>query len=196
MKTDTIEEHLNKFTPVIYQDGKQFFRKVMNDYIVHPKGYYVLAPSGAGKTYFITKQKEKHWLNGDVIWIGSGAQPKTTWWAQGLEVICNVEQRSDVITYQARKLGLWIMGSSRFWLTPDAIVIPNWQTHKKYIYEREKDHYDGGVKSCDYKQVLFHRDHLRKLAKQKKVPIFTTVSEAAEYIKNQCYSATQKPLVY
>ena len=109
----------------------------------------------------------------------------------GLEVVNDVDRKSDIITIEAKKLGLWIVGASNYWLVPDAAVIPDWEIHKRYIDARENKNYDGGATSNDYTQVLSHREWIEKKAKDCSVPIFHTVGEAAEYLKSEYLKASQ-----
>lgn len=168
-------------TPLIFSDGTEVYKKFAKEHITHKKGFFIMAPSGSGKTYFIERQKEKHWLDGDSLWEITNAHPKGEWWLWEGEAIDEIDQRSDVITVQAKKLGFWIIGASNFWLKPDAIVLPHWSTHKKYIMDREKNNYDGGAKSDRLGQVLGHRKWIRQWAK-KGVPVFNSVAEATNYL--------------
>lgn len=176
------EELLNKVKPVAFIDGKDVFKKFMDEYIVHSKGLFILAPSGTGKTHYVKNQKEKHFIDGDEIWTATGAAPDYPWWTMGLEVMMQVDQRSDVVTMYAKELGLWILGASQYWLRPDGIVIPDWETHKKYILYREQNNYDGGATSNDHEQVLGHIEYMRELAKKENVPIFQSIEEAVEVL--------------
>jgi len=168
----------------IFCDGEKVLKKFQKKYVVHKKGFFILGPSGCGKTYFVKNQKKKDWIDGDELWMATNAQPEDAWWTQGLEVINEVEQRCDVITKQAKKNGLWIIGASNFWLMPDAIVLPDLKTNKKYIIHREKTGYDGGAKSDAFGQLIKHRNYMKKLAKENKIPVFKTIEEAVSYLKS------------
>lgn len=168
---------------LIFSSDKGPYDAFLEKTISHKKGYFILAPSGTGKTYYIKNiQKETHWIDGDALWQSTGAHPDTDWWNQGLDVIKQVDARSDIITAQAKACGLWVMGASNNWLRPDAIVLPDWKTNVQYIKHREKNNYDGGLKSDGLVQLKSHRKELRMIARTKKVPIFSTVQAAAEYI--------------
>lgn len=164
--------------PAIFQDGESTFQELGQKYIQHDNGFFILAPSGSGKTYFCQHQIEKHWIDGDDLWIAAGAHPDGPWWKESLEVINRIDQRSDVITMEAKLQGFWIMGASNFWLKPDAVVIPDWETHKKYIIERETGNYDGGATSEDYTQVQIHIEFMRKWNTDYGVPLYGSVDEA------------------
>lgn len=172
-------------TPLVFADGTAVYEKFAKKYITHRVGYFIMAPSGSGKTYFINNQKEKHWIDGDTLWEATGAAPKGEWWLESIEKINEIDQRSDVITMQAKKLGFWIIGASNYWLIPDASVLPPWETHKKYIASRENKNYEGGAKSDRLDQVQKHRKWIEEWAKQNKVPIFDSVAEAAKFLANK-----------
>ncbi len=168
-------------TPLMFSDGTKIYKKFAKEYITHKKGLFILAPSGTGKTYYIKNQTKNHWIDGDALWECTGAHPQGAWWKEGDPVIDIIDQRSDVITTEAKKLGFWIMGASNNWLKPDAIVIPDWKIHKKYIKLREQTNYDGGATSEDHAQVLGHRKFILQWAK-KGVPKFKTIEEAVNYL--------------
>jgi hypothetical protein len=170
--------------PLIFSDGTAIYNKLKKRYIAHKIGYFILAPSGAGKTHFIKKQKGADWIDGDQLWMVTKAHPKNEWWKESIEKINEIDQRCDVITQEAKNLGFWIMGASNYWLRPDAIVLPRWATHKKYIKMREENEYDGGAKSDTLSQVVAHRRWISKW-KKSGVPRFLSVSEAVAYLKNK-----------
>lgn len=156
---------------------KNILEEFKSKYIAHNEGFFIMAPSGVGKTYFCNNQNEPNWIDGDEIWIATGAHPSRSWWLEGSEVISEVDKRSDVVTFLAREMGYWIMGASNFWLQPDAIVIPDWEEHKKLIKYREENNYDGGAKSDEFDQVLSHREWIMKWS-EKGTPVFKTIEEA------------------
>ncbi len=167
----------------VFSSDKTPYDIFLQHTVPHRRGYFILAPSGTGKTYYIKNiQKDQHWIDGDVLWQSTGAHPDTEWWNQGLDVIKQVDARSDVITAQAKECGLWVMGASNNWLRPDAIVLPDWKTNVRYIKTREENNYDGGLTTAGLAQLKSHRRELRATARAKKVPVFSTVAEAAEYI--------------
>ncbi|MDP1884543.1 MAG: hypothetical protein Q8L10_04185 [Candidatus Moranbacteria bacterium] len=168
-------------TPLVFMDGTGLYKKFAKEYITHKKGFFIMAPSGAGKTHFISSQKEKHWIDGDDLWKAANAHPKDGWWLEAESVMDRIDQRCDVITVEAKKLGFWVMGASNFWLKPDAIVIPDWNTHKKYIKHREINNYDGGATSDRLEQVKNHRKWIMQWAK-KGVPRFKSVEDAVNYL--------------
>lgn len=159
-------------------NGEKIIKDFTKKYNRHKKGLFVLAPSGTGKTYLVKNQKENDWIDGDDLWIATGAQPKDDWWNQGLDVIFKVDQRCDIITSQAREMGFWIIGASNYWLIPDAIVLPDWRINKKYIIEREKNNYDGGARSSDFEQVKNHRKFLKSYARKNNIPVHKSIEEA------------------
>jgi hypothetical protein len=166
--------------PIVFADGSKFYEQLSKKYIPHKEGLFILAPSGVGKTHFCNNQQEQHWIDGDELWLGTGAQPpvEEEYWNQGTEVIEMVEQRSDVVTADAKLHGFWIMGASCFWLKPDAIVIPDWDTIVAQIKHREDNNYDGGLKSDQLGQVKLHIKIIRRWKTDHNVPEYKSVQEA------------------
>ena len=170
-------------TPLMFADGAEVYQDLEKQYIRHDRGFFIMAPSGAGKTHFVKNQDKPHWLDGDLLWTLTKAHPSGAWWLDGVEAITAIDQRCDVVTAQAKKLGLWIVGASNAWLRPDAIVLPHWSTHKRYIALREHGDYDGGATTAELAGVLGHRRWISKWSRQG-VPKFNSVAEAAEYLEN------------
>ena len=179
MKTLVHSGSLSTKTPISFADGSTIYKAFSKKYRLHKKGLFILAPSGVGKTYFIKQQKTSEWMDGDALWEATNAHPKGSWWLEPLETITEIDQRSDIVTAQAKKLGFWMMGASNAWLKPDAVVLPDWKTHQKYIITREQTNYDGGATSKSFAQVQNHRKWMRRWAKQG-VPIFTSIQEAVD----------------
>jgi hypothetical protein len=177
------ENLLDQKVPLIFADGTEFYKKLAEEYITHDKGFFILAPSGAGKSHYYRNQKdrEKHWVDADRLWRWAKAMPSGAWWEKP-EMIEDVEQKCDMITQEAKKLGFWMLGSANNWLKPDAIVIPNWRTHVKFIKIREKN-YDGGAKSDPnaLEQVKRHRKWIMSWTK-KGVPKFGSIEEAIRHL--------------
>lgn len=171
-------------TPVIFSSGDDFYAQLLKKYISHEKGLFILAPSGAGKTHYCKNQSEPHWIDGDELWQTSGAHPEGPWWTEPLEVMNRVDRRSDIITMEAKEQGFWIIGASNNWLQPDAIVIPDWETHKKYIKHRQETNYDGGATDKDHEQVLSHIAWIEKWNTDHGVPKFNSVEEAVTAISS------------
>jgi hypothetical protein len=180
MTTDS-DKLLSPDTPLVFADGTSVYRELAQTYVTHETGYYILAPSGAGKTYFVESQQEKHWIDGDVLWAATHAHPAGEWWHGPVSEIQEIARRSDVITVQAKRLGFWIVGVDDFAITPDAIVIPNWNTHQRYIRARETTNYTGGATSDERQRVLTARRWISRHAKNG-VPRFASVAEAASFL--------------
>ncbi len=172
---------LDPSKPLVFADGTKTYKYFRDEYVQHQKGFFILAPSGAGKTYYVKNQKEMNWIDGDELWMETNAHPDGPWWLEGLDRIAEIDARCDVITTEAKKLGFWIVGASNNWLKPDAIVVPDWETHQSWIKNREDTEYDGGATSDKLGQVMSHREWI--IAWEKKgVPKFETVAEAAEFL--------------
>lgn len=175
---------LEQNTPIIFTDGSKVYNELKQKYITHEKGLFIYGPSGVGKTYYINHQKVNNWIDGDVLWGACNAFPKGDWWDLSGEDIDTIERRADVITEQAKRLGFWIIGASSVNMIPDAIVIPDFETHIKYIKYREEHNYDGGIKSDNIEKIKINREYYSRF-KENGVPIFTSVDEAVLYLQNQ-----------
>lgn len=167
-----------KFIPVAFDDSGRIYQEFAKQYIQHKKGLFVLAPSGTGKTYYCKNQAEPHWIDGDELWVATKAHPDGAWWTKGIEVINRIDQRCDVIAMEAKAEGFWLMGASNYWLQPDAIVIPEWETHKANIKHRETHDYDGGATSDTLDQVQGHVEAIVKWHTGKDAPLFRSINEA------------------
>ena len=165
-----------------FSSSDSIFNMLAEEYIMHDKGYFMLAPSGVGKTYFVTHQKENHWIDGDYLWDITGADYLGGEWVYDYAKVEDVNKRCDKVTFLAKQAGFWIIGSSNWNLKPDAIVLPHWRVHKQRIVKRENTNYDGGAKSNDFAGVLKHRKLIAQWVK-KGVPRFYDVESAANYIE-------------
>lgn len=165
---------------VVYANGEHFFEELGRTYVQHPKGLFIMTPSGAGKTYFCTRQQEPHWIDGDTVLTQAGAQPHNDWWNQGVPVIERVEQRCDIITQQCVDKGFWIMTSINAWLKPDAIVIPEWEVLTAQIAQRQQNNYDGGLTSEQHDQLKKGIEIIQRWNTEHGVPAYTSIEEAVK----------------
>lgn len=179
------EDHTNLLdenTPLIYSDGTETYKRLAAEYKTHQTGFFILAPSGSGKTHYVTHQETKNWIDGDTLWTATHAHPKGEWWLKSLEEINEIERRSDVITMQAKRLGFWIIGVDCYSIVPDAVVLPDFETHKKYLQIRTDDpNHDGGQTMKQLENVLRARKYMESFS-EKGVPIFASVEQAANHL--------------
>ena len=56
---------LSKNTPLVFTDGTSIYSELGKKYIQHKIGFFILAPSGTGKTHFIKNQEKQNWIDGD-----------------------------------------------------------------------------------------------------------------------------------
>lgn len=174
-----------KIDPVIFCEGTTFFNNVVQRYTVHKTGLFILTPSGAGKTHYCKRQTVPNWIDGDDLWLESGAQPAGEWWDMGVPVINAVEQRCDIITAQAVDRGLRILGSINYWLKPDAIVIPDWEVLVDQIQRRQDSgEYDGGMTSAHHAQLKIHIGIINEWHTKHAVPKFKSVTQAIEHLSS------------
>ncbi len=167
--------------PLVFADGTKIYDELGKKYVKHETGFFILGPSGVGKTHFIKNQKEAHWLDGDELWMSANAHPKGEWWLEDISVIDEIDKRCDVVTQEAKKLGFWIMGASNYWLKPDAVVIPDWDEHVSFIKKRESTNYDGGVTSNNLERLETSRKWMARWESEG-VPIFKSVDLAVEHL--------------
>ena len=173
---------LDENTPLVFTDGTEIYNKLASEYKTHKKGFFIIAPSGSGKTHFIDRQEVNNWIDGDTLWMATNAHPKGEWWLKGLDGINEIERRSDVITEQAKRLGFWIIGVDCYSILPDAVVIPDLETHKRYLQNRTDDpNNDGGQTIDKLDSVLRARKYMESFA-EKGVPIFKSMTEATDYL--------------
>lgn len=177
-------ELLDIDTPIVFSDGTHIFDEIKKKYKTHERGLFVYGPSGIGKTYFVEHQKEKNWIDGDTLWVACNAFPKGEWWNLSSEEISSIERRADVITEEAKKMGFWIIGASSVNTIPDAIVMPDFETHLSYIKYRESHNYDGGMKSNDLDLIRENREYFSRFEKEG-VPVFTSIEDAVKYLENR-----------
>jgi hypothetical protein len=160
-----------------------FFDELANKYKTHKNGLFIMTPSGAGKTYYCKHQSEPEWIDGDELWIESGAQPLTEWWDMGVPIINAVEQRCDIITSQAIEHGFRVLGSVNYFYKPDAIVIPDWETLTRQIKMRQDSgEYDGGMTESHHEQLKTHIKIIDEWHSKHHVPKFASVTEAITFL--------------
>lgn len=160
---------------------KSVLDELSKKYRVHSKGFFILAPSGSGKTYFIEHQITNDWIDGDYYWSLSGADYSSDDWNYDNSEVAMINKRCDVATTAALKRGFWIIGASNDSLKPDAVVIPDWDTHLSYIAKREDSNYDGGAKKSDIDALNKHVLWIRKKW-QGRVPFFKSIDGAVYYL--------------
>lgn len=172
---------MDTFTPIVFADGTKFFQELGKKYVQHAKGLFILAPSASGKTYFVNRQKRADWVDGDYLWVASNADLSGDEWDTDFELVQEINNRSDVITLQAKKLGFWIIGSSNNSLKPDAIVLLPWRKQVAYVKKRQQNNYDGGATLEDLQGLVEHRRWIRKWKRQG-VPCFSSIDEAVAFL--------------
>lgn len=160
------------------KENNKIFDELKKKYIVHNKGKIILGPSCIGKTTFIKSQvgKKKHWIDTDVImskldlnWHFNESDPNQ----EELNYrIC------DFYLAQLKLQGFWILGSLFWDYKPDAIILPKWKEHKKLLKKREiqqKNNELNFVWNMTEKDVINQRNLMKKLAKERKIPIYKSI---------------------
>jgi predicted kinase len=95
----------------MFVDGKKVYSKYKKEYNVHKKGYVILGPPGAGKTYFCKHQVvgKKDWMDTDDIFKDLGVK-----WHQNKNNKVDFKLnylRADYMLEQSRALGFRIIGA-------------------------------------------------------------------------------------
>ena len=161
----------------MFTSGKRKYNSIDKKYKCHKKGYYILAPPGSGKSYYIRHLdgEKKDWLDADIL-----CNACNTCWhlnkKNPVELRLNY-LRNEYIIEQSRALGYRILGSL-FWedIKPDAIVMPDYKDHKK-LFQKRND-----INLTFIKKI---RSLILKLAKKKKVKVFKTIPEAIKYCERK-----------
>ena len=179
-------------TPIIFSNGTSVYDSLAKEYVVHSNGFFILAPSGSGKAYFVASQPEgsRHWIDGDVLWPLTNADPTDDTWESDFDLVQEINARSDIITHQAKKLGFWVTGSSNLYLRPDAIVLPPWRLLKQQILQRQNGKSDGGVMTDNLEGVEKHRNWIAHWEVEG-VPRFESIQAAATYLQETIEQNTQ-----
>jgi GTPase SAR1 family protein len=151
-----------------FTSGKTVYDDLGKKFIKQKKAYVILGPPGVGKTTFVKKQKEKIWVDVDPLFSKLGVK-----WHQNAKNPVDMRLnylRADYMLEQTKALGFCVIGALFWEFVPDAIVIPDLDTHKRYL---------KGRKNLNIEVVCKIRNLLKKKAKDFKIPIFKSCEEAA-----------------
>lgn len=158
-------------------DGKDIADDFNTEYKRHKKGYVLLAPPGAGKSYFISKQTgtDKHWIDSDMI---MGPKSLNVQWNNKSGTVDEIlgYLRADYMLTQCKMYGYRIMGSLFWEYKADAMVIPPLKLHKKYTEKR---------KDLDNNNLNKMRQIFRNHAKNNNIPIFNSIKNAVKYLEKK-----------
>jgi len=170
----------------IFAEGKSVYSKLKNAFKTHKSGKFILAPSGAGKSHYIKHQTDSSWVDADEIWIPTGCfELADEWWNNGEERIREVFTKCDLMTIVARRIGFRLMGAmSNYNLVPDAIVLPPWKQHTRFIEARSINGDAHGLKSEELQMVKEHRKELHLYAKESGTMIFDSIEDAVEHCES------------
>jgi hypothetical protein len=175
---------MNNNSSAKIKDDVEFFDELAKTYVKHKAGLFILAPSGTGKSYFTSRQDKKDWIDGDILWPLAGADTTSDEWIDDLSTVMETNNKCDVVTEKAKKLGFWVIGASNSWLKPDAIVLPEWDTHLSYIKKRQADieNFDGGATLANIDGLKSHIRWISDKWPMKEVQYFTSIEEAVKFL--------------
>jgi hypothetical protein len=154
-------------------------------YNTHHQGKIIIGPSCIGKTTFLKSQTgfKKDWIDTDDIMKYLDVD-----WHFGEENPIQKELNYRICDFYLAQLklqGFWILGSLFWEYTPDAIVIPKWKEHKKMLKKRIEERIEEKKKNkinfiwkMSFQDIKEYRTLLKKLAKQRKIPIYNSVIKA------------------
>ena len=160
-----------------FSNGSKVYKKYDKKYKRHEKGLVILGPPGLGKTTFVRKNEadiiksgqKLDWIDQDDLLHELGVDWQFN--SNNQEDFRLNYLRADYITEQSKQLGYWLIGSLFWEYKADAIVIPPWSIHEKYVKKR------GDLNPHMVKQI---RKLLFKQAKQMKIPLFLSIEDAVE----------------
>lgn len=129
------------------------------------RGAVILAPPGAGKSYWIQKHPEAGWEDADMLYEHDENFEGTASEEEKEAYYKNIDQRLQ----ESRDKGVKVL-SSLFWeFVPDAVVIPDEKVHKQYVKNREDLNWD-------------FVQEIRKILNDMDVPHFKKIDDAVNWI--------------
>jgi len=139
----------------------------------------ILGPPGIGKTTFVRKNEDAIWKSGNKLdWIDQDdlCNELGVDWHHNSNNQVDFKlnyQRADYITEQSKQMGYRLIGSLFWEYKADAIVIPPWDIHSKYLENR---------KDLNHNVVKEVRKILEDQAKKMKIPVFKSIEEAVKFL--------------
>ena len=137
--------------------------------VLHPKGRLVVAPNGAGKSYYVEHQAQKDWLDQDPYLEQVDIPTKSS-----DKLSEATMQQADKATLALKRAGAWVLGAT--WWDPanvDAFVIPSAAVTQTRLAAKsdkfDKDFYE--------KNVQPHIETIRKVAKEHEIPIYDSFED-------------------
>ena len=167
---------------IFNNNSKNIQKYIKNKYKKFKKGYLIYGPPCIGKTYWMNNQKgkKKSWVDGDDFLLNINAINKNIWNNPDINSDNFKLQymRADYGQFMGKCYGLRIITSNYYQLLPDAIIILDCKVHRKYINKRN-------TTPKFVKNILRIKKELLNMAKKHKIPKFTSVEEAVNYLENK-----------
>lgn len=166
-----------------FTSGKEVYDEFDKYYNKHDKGFVILGPPGIGKTTFVQNQtgEKKDWIDQDDLFGDLGVDWHYN--EENQETYRMNYLRADYMCEQTKLLGYRIIGALFWEYVADAVVIPQLEEHLKYIHIRnESDDFSKHLDPISVKQI---RRIMYRHAKNHKIPIFTKIEDAVNYLENK-----------
>ena len=164
----------------MFANASNIYKQIDKDYTKHENGYVIIAPPGAGKSYFVrnlnnNNGKKKDFIDGDLLLPKLGVNWKIGKFPEPDFVLSY--KRADLMLEQSRQYGYRILTSTFFEFNGDALVLPKIKDHKELVKKR---------KDLTWNYVLQLRKRFEWFAKNYyNTPIFETFDEAIEYLNKK-----------
>ena len=149
------------------KESTQHMRK--QSAVLHPEGKFVVAPNGAGKSYYVKQQAQNDWLDQDpyleqvdIPTRGNDKLSKATM------------QQADKATLALKRAGAWVLGAT--WWDPanvDAFVVPSAAVIQTRLAAKP-DKFDENFYANNVEPQI---ETIRKVAKEHEIPIYDSFED-------------------
>lgn len=157
----------------VIEDLKKEIKRLKSTPGTRGEGRIILAAPGSGKTHFVERNED--WEDADYVLVEMGLHSEAWHNTHHTDEETRAHYKAcDRASEILKSIGVNLV-SSLFWeVVPDAIVMLNEKTHRKYIKQRSDLSWDN-VKGI--------RDYLLEHAAKHDVPVFDNFEEAVDAMK-------------